>query len=154
MKLDNPFETLVGALVVAVAIGFALYATGVQETSANGEYSVIAEFRSAEGVAPGADVRIAGVRVGSVQDMTLNQERMQARVVLSLSEDIQLPLDSSAKIASDGLLGGAYITIDPGVDDLTIDPGGEIEFTQGAVNFIDLIGRAIHTTAGAPSGDQ
>ncbi|MCI4662990.1 MAG: outer membrane lipid asymmetry maintenance protein MlaD [Neomegalonema sp.] len=148
MKIENPFETLVGAVVVAVAVGFALYASNSSPGSSAGGYDLIAEFRSVEGVTPGADVRIAGVRVGSVKQVSLNQERARARVILAVENGVLVPEDSSAKIASDGLLGSAYLSIEPGVSDILLEGGEEIELTQGSVNFMDLIARAIHTTAG------
>jgi len=60
--------------------------------------------------------------------------------------DLSLPMDSSAKVASDGLLGGKFVSIEPGGDIDMIQAGGEIEYTQGSVNLEDLIGQVIYSS--------
>lgn len=140
----NVIETLVGALVLLVAGGFALFAyqnAGISR--ANDSYPLIAKFERADGIKPGSDVRIGGVKVGVVTAATLDSKSYLAQIELSLDTNIKLPTDSSAQIVSDGLLGGKYIALIPGADDAMLAAGGEITFTQSSVNLETLIGKMI-----------
>lgn len=141
---DSAAETVIGAVVLAVAGGFLFFAS--QNTNlglGRGAYEVSASFRKAEGVSVGSDVRIAGVKIGTVRAMDLDPQTFQARLRLALRGDILVPDDSSATISSDGLLGGGYVAIQPGGSDFKIEPGGEIEITQSSISILDLVGRAI-----------
>ena len=137
---ENRAEILAGAAVLAAAIGFLVYAgreTGVSGPA--GSYELTASFRSVEGVRVGTDVRLAGVKVGTVTALELNPQTFFADAVLSVQEGIVLPDDSAALISSEGLLGGNFVELVPGgsLDNLT--PGAEIEDTQGAVSVISLM---------------
>ena len=140
---DSAAETVVGAVVLAVAGGFMLYAAQHSDFSTGGAYEVTAVFRKADGLTVGGDVRISGVKVGSVRDVSLDPQSYAAKVSLAISQGVQLPDDSSASVASDGLLGGAHVAIQPGGSEFMLEPGGEITITQGSVNLMDLIGRAV-----------
>ncbi|MEL6196768.1 MAG: outer membrane lipid asymmetry maintenance protein MlaD [Pseudomonadota bacterium] len=142
---ENTAETLVGAFVLAAAAGFMAYAANTADLGfgGGGGTQLIAEFRKAEGIAQGGDVRIAGVKVGSISRMELDPESYAARVFLNLNEGVTLPDDSSAKITQASLLGDSYIAIDPGASDLMLQEGDLIEFTQDSVNLLDLVGRFI-----------
>lgn len=142
---SNAAETLIGAAVLAAAGGFIVYAANTADLRAGGGgYEVVAKFRKAEGIAVGGDVRIAGVKVGSVTAMSLDPKTYYANVTLSVATEIQVPEDSLAKITSSSLLGESYIAIDPGSADAMLEPGGEITFTQSSVSVGDLIGKFIH----------
>lgn len=133
-------EVLVGGAVLAVAIGFLAYAaqvTGVSTGSAS--YSLTASFRSLEGVNVGTDVRLAGVKIGSVNSVTLNPETYRADTVISVVNDIQIPDDSAITIASEGLLGGNFVEIVPGGSPFMYEQGAEIEDTQSAVSLVSLL---------------
>lgn len=137
-------ETVIGAVVLAVAGGFLVYAANTADVSVGGEaYELTAEFRAAEGLGLGGDVQIGGVKVGSITAITLDQDRYRPVVTLSIQSDIKVPEDSIAKISSEGLLGGNFIAIDPGASDYMLEDGAEIEQTQGSVNLMDLVGRFI-----------
>lgn len=139
-------ESLAGAAVIAVAIGFAAYSysrAGIEEVEG---YEISANFNRVDGLNVGNDVRISGVKVGTVTSQDLNPQSFMAVVKMSVRSDIELPADSSAKIASDGLLGGKFIALEPGGDIDMITPGGEIQYTQGSVNLEDLIGQVIYST--------
>ena len=134
-------EILTGAAVLAVAIGFVLYAaqgTGLLSDSAS-SYPLIASFRSIEGVSIGTDVRLAGVKVGAVTDIALNPATFFADATVSLRSDLLLPVDSTVLVSSEGLLGGTFIELLPGGALETLEPGAEIEDTQGAVSLITLL---------------
>ncbi|MDT8344597.1 MAG: outer membrane lipid asymmetry maintenance protein MlaD [Thermohalobaculum sp.] len=146
---SNTAETLIGAIVLAVAGGFLVYAANTADLSlgeGNG-YTVVANFRKAEGIAVGGDVRIAGVKVGTITAMDLNTKTYFATVTLSLREGIEVPEDSVAKITSASLLGDSYVAIDPGGDEFMLASGDEIVNTQSSVSVGDLIGRFIHGQA-------
>jgi phospholipid/cholesterol/gamma-HCH transport system substrate-binding protein len=140
---DSAAETVVGAVVLAVAGGFMLYAAQHTEFTTGGAYEVTAVFRKADGLTTGGDVRISGVKVGSVRDVSLDPQSYEANVSLAITQGVQIPDDSSASVASDGLLGGAHVAIQPGGSEFMLEPGGEITITQGSVNIMDLIGRAV-----------
>ena len=142
---SNAAETMIGAAVLAVAGGFLVYAAQTVDMSGvgSGYYEVNAGFRKASGVAVGADVRVSGVKVGAVSGLRLDPETYRAIASLSIRQDVKLPEDSVAAITSDGLLGGAYVAIDPGASDFFVEPGGEIENTQGSVDLIELLSKAV-----------
>jgi len=141
----NAVETLIGAAVLAVAGGFLIYAANTANMSAGGDgYELVAKFRKAEGVDVGGDVRIAGVKVGSVSGMSLDTKTYFATVTFVIESEVKIPEDSLAKITSASLLGDSYVAIDPGASDLMLEPGEELNFTQSSVSVGDLIGKFIH----------
>lgn len=140
---ESAVETAIGAVVLAVAAGFIVYAAQFADIAGGGSYELTANFRKAEGLGVGGDVRISGVKVGAVRAMGLDPETFEARVTLAIENGVMIPEDSAATIASDGLLGGAHVAIQPGGAEFTIEPGGEITITQSSISILDLIGRAI-----------
>ncbi|WP_312527510.1 outer membrane lipid asymmetry maintenance protein MlaD [Paracoccus sp. (in: a-proteobacteria)] len=135
-------ELWVGAAVLAVAAGFlgwSLSGGSAIGARLGGSYELRAAFPNVDGIEAGTDVRIAGVKVGRVSSIRLNPETYFAEAALSLPRNVLLPTDTAALIQSDGLLGGAYIELQPGgaADDLS--PGDEIEDVQGAVSLISLL---------------
>lgn len=140
----NVAETAIGGVVLAAAVGFFLYAANSADVALGGsDYPLVASFRKADGVTPGGDVRISGVKVGSVSDVSLDQETYQARVELSIRNGVDIPDDSSAVVATEGILGGTHIAIQPGGSDTMLQPGEAFDFTQGSINLLDLVGRFI-----------
>lgn len=139
----NIIETVMGAVVLVVAlafIGFAFQRSNLDQVSG---YQVIAQFDDAAGLLPGTDVRMAGVKIGTVTSQELDTKLFTAVITLNIDQRIELPTDTSARIVPDGLLGGNFVSLEPGGDDANIEPGGEILYTQGAVNVVDLLGRFI-----------
>ncbi|MFW2543268.1 outer membrane lipid asymmetry maintenance protein MlaD [Primorskyibacter sp. 2E107] len=133
-------EVLVGGGVLAAALAFGLYA--VQSAGfdfSGGEYPLRASFRSLEGVSVGTDVRLAGVKVGTVTDIDLNRETFRADTVVSIRDGIEIPDDSAIIVASEGLLGGNFIEISPGGSPFNFESGDEILDTQGAVSLLSLL---------------
>ncbi len=145
----NAAETLIGAAVLAVAGGFLIYAAGTANVNAGaGGYELVAKFRKAEGIDVGGDVRIAGVKVGSIAGMELDPDTYFAKVTFMVDKKVKVPDNSLAKITSASLLGNSYIAIDPGGSDLMLEPGEEVAQTQSSVSVGDLIGKFIHGEAG------
>lgn len=137
---ENRAEVIAGAAVLAVAAGFLFYAAqGAGIGPAGGTYPLTASFRSAEGVQVGTDVRLAGVKVGTVTAMQLNPQTFFADLTIAVRQGIELPEDSTIAIASEGLLGGSFVELQPGGALETIPPGGEVLDTQGAVSVISLL---------------
>jgi len=138
---NHTTEVLVGAAVLAAAVGFFYYAgqvTGFTDSTA-GDAAYYASFRSVEGVSVGTDVRMAGVKVGSVTGLELNPKTFRAETHFTINDAIRLPDDSAVIVASEGLLGGSFVEILPGGSPFDLDPGAEIEDTQGAVSMVNLL---------------
>lgn len=131
-------ETLLGAVVLAAAAGFLIYALQQADLGGSG-YEVVAKFRKAEGLNVGADVRVAGVKVGSVTDLSLDPETYEAVATLAVVDTVSIPDDSDAKIAVESLLGGSFIAITPGASEFMLTGGDQIELTQGSVSLLDLL---------------
>jgi phospholipid/cholesterol/gamma-HCH transport system substrate-binding protein len=133
-------EIVAGAAVLAVALGFTLYAArGAGLGAGANSYPLTASFRSVEGVSVGTDVRLAGVKVGTVTALTLNPETYFADATITMRKDVAVPVDSTILIASEGLLGGTFVEVQPGGALEMLEPGTEVEDTQGAVSLITLL---------------
>ena len=136
-------ETLIGAAVVAVAVLFLAFAYSSTGSGPVSGYEVLAKFNRADGVNVGTDVRLSGIKVGTVAKMSLDPKTYNAVVTIALANDVKLPDDSSVRITSEGLLGNQYLSIEPGSSMTTIMAGGEIENTQGAIDLVGLLGKAV-----------
>jgi len=134
-------ETLMGALVLAVAALFAVFAYNSTSVRAVAGYEVTAKFERVDGLARGADVRLSGIRIGTVIDQRLEAETFLAVVRMTIDSSIKLPVDTVAQVTSEGLLGGNFLALVPGGDDKTIPPGGQIKYTQPPVNLVQLLGK-------------
>lgn len=144
-------DAILGAVVLAAAIGFVAYAGQVAGLGqARGGYELSASFRSVEGVRPGTEVRLGGVRIGSVAAVDLDPRTLRAELRLRLREDIPLPEDTLAVVATEGLLGGAFIELLPGGAPFDLAPGDRIQQTQSAVSLVTLLLRAV---SGGAEGD-
>ncbi len=111
--------------------------------------TLAALFPNATGVSAGTDVRVSGIKVGTVASQSLDPRTFQARLVLAIDERVRLPIDSSAVIASEGILGGSYVALTPGGDTEMLRQGDEIIDTQGSVDLMSLIGSFINKTGKA-----
>ena len=143
MDRSGVFETIVGVFVIIVAAVFMAYAYDVSGKSIGRDsYRVDAVFGRIDGITIGSDVRIAGVKVGSVAANGLDMTTYEADVQLSIEDGVMIPDDSVAKIVSDGLLGGAHVAIEPGASEEMLKNGDKITITQGSV---DLLGLAVQS---------
>jgi phospholipid/cholesterol/gamma-HCH transport system substrate-binding protein len=135
----------VGAAVVLAAVAFFVYAASSAGglAGASGSYELTASFRSAEGIGVGTEVRLAGVRVGTVTAMELNPETFRAETTISVADTLELPDDSAAAISSEGLLGGTFVEIIPGGSPFVLGPGDAILDTQSSVSLITLLMRFV-----------
>ncbi|MFV3073189.1 outer membrane lipid asymmetry maintenance protein MlaD [Niveispirillum fermenti] len=152
----NVIETVLGAVVLLVAGFFLFFAYTSSSVRAISGYPLEARFSSTGGLSAGADVRISGVKVGTVTQQYLDKQTYQAVIRMEIDSNVQLPRDTSASIASESLLGGRYLQLDPGGEDDWLKPGDMIEYTQSAVNLEELLGRFIFSSTGgggASGGD-
>lgn len=145
-------EILAGAAVLAVAIGFLAYAANSAGLMARtgGSYPLTASFRAVDGISAGSDVRMAGIKVGTITDLRLNPLTFFADATIELDDTILLPDDSAILISSEGLLGGNFVEIIPGGSPDNLAPGDEIEDTQGAVSLITLLMKFVGAKSDEP----
>ena len=140
MSTYTKTEVIVGGAVLAGITAFGVYAsqfTGMSQTRTG--YELGASFRSLEGVGIGSDVRLAGVKIGTVTDITLNSDTYRADTRFIVADGIPVPDDSAIVISSEGLLGGNFVEIIPGGSPFYFEAGDQIEDTQGAVSLISLL---------------
>jgi phospholipid/cholesterol/gamma-HCH transport system substrate-binding protein len=140
---SNTFEALIGAVVITFTLIFLFFGFQSMRLNNEGKYNVSAVFNRIDGIKLGSDIRMSGIKIGTVSSQELDNITFQARVLMSIDSDIRIPDDSSAKITTDGLLGGNYISIEPGGNDIFLESGDEILFTQGSVDLIGLVGEAL-----------
>lgn len=140
---NNIFEVIVGTIVLLCAIYFFVFSFQQSDLSSSDSYQIIAEFDNIGDIGNGSDVKISGVKVGSVNNNILSNETYRAKLVLNINNEVKLPSDSSAKIVSASLLGGKFIAIEPGADEEILEDGDEILFTQSSVNLEELLGKFI-----------
>lgn len=150
----NVIETVLGAVVILVAIVF----LGFSYSSANvgdvNGYQVTADFTGIGGLGIGDAVQISGVKVGTVAKIELKPEDYMARVTMEIGEDIKLTDDTSAYISSESLLGGKYLELQPGGSDEYLGPDGHIEYTQAPQNLEQLLGKFIFSMDKGKGADE
>ena len=140
---SNTFETFIGAIVIILAISFLFYSFSITDNNAEGTYKIKATFNRIDGIQIGSDVRLSGIKIGSVAKSSLNQTTYEADLVLIIDNSIFIPDDSSAKITMDGLLGSNYISIEPGGSDIYLTENDYLLYTQGSIDLIGLVGEAL-----------
>jgi phospholipid/cholesterol/gamma-HCH transport system substrate-binding protein len=145
-------EVLTGAIVLVVAIGFLAFAIAHSGRTAGSGYTLQARFDHIDGLNVGGDVRIAGVKVGTVTETRIDPKSFSAIVSLTVRNGIELPKDSAASIVSESLLGGKYISLSPGGDDTVLKPGQAITITQSSVSLEELLGKFIFSVTSLNSG--
>lgn len=147
IRRTNAVETITGAVVIVLAAGFLGYAVAHSGRSVGAGYPLHATFDSIDGLGIGSDVKVAGVKVGSVTATGIDPNTYQAAVTFTVEDAIKLPKDSSASVASEGLLGGKYLLLQPGGDTAMLGPGGRITITQSSVNIEELLGKFVFSAA-------
>ena len=152
---ENLVEAAIGALVLLVATWFVVFAYHrTQGGDVAGAYSIHARFPNATGVNVGTDVRVSGIKVGTVRAQTLDPQSYEAVLTLALDPKVKLPLDSSAAITSEGILGGNYISLRPGGDSEMLRDGDEITDTSGSLDLLQLIGSFVNQSGNKSSNNS
>lgn len=136
-------ETILGAVVICVAIAFLVYSVKTADVGTSDGYVVTADFSSVGGLKPGDAVQISGVKVGSVATVELMQDTYLARVHMNIRDGYELPSDTAALISSESLLGGQYLALEPGADEEILEPGDAVQYTQAPQNLEQLLGQFI-----------
>jgi phospholipid/cholesterol/gamma-HCH transport system substrate-binding protein len=144
---QNVIETIMGGVVIMVAASvlfFAYEGSGVQD---EGGYDIHAKFDNITGINVGSDVRVGGIKVGIVSDLALDETTYQAIATLKIRDHTKLPNDSTAAIASSGLLGEKFVQVVPGAEERMLGKGGEIAYTQSSVSLEELIGKLMFSSS-------
>ena len=147
-------ELLAGGAVIAIALGFLAYALVNSGRAQVGGMTLTADFDNIGGLSPGSDVRIAGVKVGSVVAEGIDPKTYQAKLTFTVASNIALPTDSSAVISTGSLLGGGFLTLSPGGAETLLKNGQAITITQSAVNLEDLLGKFIFNVGSLADATQ
>ncbi|HET8995439.1 MAG TPA: outer membrane lipid asymmetry maintenance protein MlaD [Acetobacteraceae bacterium] len=147
-------EILTGALVLLVAVGFLGYAVAHSGRTGGSGYTLYADFDNISGLSVGNDVRVAGVKIGTVTNETIDPKTFQARVSFTVQNDIKLPKDSAAEITSESLLGGKYISLSPGGEQQMLQPGQTVTITQSSINIESLLGKFIFSASNLAGGGK
>jgi phospholipid/cholesterol/gamma-HCH transport system substrate-binding protein len=146
----NVIEIVIGAVVLVVAALFLAFAYRTSQLrTASGGYEVTADFARVDGIHQGSDVRISGIKVGTVVADALDPKTYLATIRMSIDPEVQLPDDTVAQVTSSGLLGDKYMSLAPGGSDKMIPPGGKVQYTQSSISLENLIGQMMFSTPGA-----
>lgn len=151
---ENLVDTLLGAVVLAVAGFFLVFAYRTADIGKVDGYELVARFEKVDGVRVGTDVLLSGIKIGTVTRQDLDTKAYLAVLHFSVAERVRVPEDSSIKITSDGLLGSKYLAVQPGGSDAMLKPGQEIRFTQGSIDLMELLGKAIYSVQGGGERKQ
>jgi phospholipid/cholesterol/gamma-HCH transport system substrate-binding protein len=137
-------ETVVGLFVLlgVVCLAWLSVKLGKLEIVGGDYVPVHAEFSSASGLKKGASVEIAGVEIGKVESITLDDYKADVR--MKIRTGVALQEDTIASIRTRGLIGDKFVNLSPGASDLLIPPDGKIRETESAVDLEELIGEFIH----------
>ncbi len=139
----NVIETVLGGVVIIVAAGFLTFAYKTIDIAPRTGYEITASFQKIDGLQTGSPVRISGVTVGQVLSFTLDPETYSAVVRMNIDDGVKIPTDTAAVIASEGLLNGKFLSLEPGGDEEILKPGGKIQYTQSTPGLEQLLGQVI-----------
>lgn len=143
MMNKKPVETIMGIVVIFVAAFFLYFAYQVSDLQVVKGYDINARFLKVGGLNVGSDVRINGIKVGTVIAQNLDPEDYVADVKFSISSNIQLPKDSVVSIVSDGLVGNKFIKIEPGKSKEFLQKGDTVANTKDFKTLEDMVGEII-----------
>lgn len=141
--LKKPVETIMGLVVLSVAILFLVFAYNVSDLQVVKGYNLTADFMKVGGLSTGSDVRINGIKVGTVTSQNLNNEDYTVKVTFSISSDVKLPKDSTVAIVSDGLMGDKFVKIEPGKSKDFLQNGDTFTKTKDFKTLEDMVGEII-----------
>lgn len=142
-------ETVLGAVVLFVAGFFLVFSYNTANVKPVSGYTLTADFTTIGGLSVGDKVQISGVKVGSVADVKIDSETYLAKVFLSIDPDYKVPTDTAAVISSESLLGGRFLSLEPGAEEEYFEDGGHIQYTQAPQNLEQLLGQFIFSLQGA-----
>lgn len=139
-------ETAVGFIVICIALFSFIFFYKVSDSSKDGDgYFLSAYFQNIEGLSEGCDVKLSGIKVGYIDNLSLEKDTYFAIAKLKIRKGVDIPSDSRAIVSTSGLLGGKYVRINPGAADDNLKENGKIKFTQSSINIEDLIGKLMYS---------
>jgi phospholipid/cholesterol/gamma-HCH transport system substrate-binding protein len=141
-------ETVLGAVVLIVAAVFLVFALQTGDVGTVEGYRLTARFLKAGGLETGSDVRIAGVKVGTVTDRHLDPELFEAVVGFTVDSNLRLPVDTGAVVTTDGILGGKYLRLIPGKEAQTLEPGAQLADARDYETLEDQVSKIIFLATG------
>lgn len=144
-------ETVMGAVVLAIAALFLVFAWNTADLRPVSGYTLKASFASVGALNQGSDVKIGGVKVGSVTGQHIDPKTFRAVVAFTVRNNLKLPADTRATVTSDGLLGGKYLRLVPGTSNTMLAPGATLKNTRDALALEELLARAIFLLTETPS---
>ena len=144
---QNILETIIGFFVIAIALSFIFYAYFIKNSQKSHDgYIIKASFQNAEGIIKGSNVMIAGIKVGHVEDIYLNEKDYTVNSTLRIFNYVKIPSDSTASIISSGFLGNKYVAINPGLSERLLVAQDSIYKTQSSINLESLIGKFMYSS--------
>ena len=145
MEGKKSFEAIVGAVILLICALFVSHTVKIGKIQKRETYKNVlhAKFSNIDGIKVGSEVKIAGLRVGMVEETTLNPNTFQVEVKIGIKEGLNIPTDSVLAVTSSGLLGGKFLSIKPGADDMFLTNGSSFSLTQSTMNLEDLIGKVV-----------
>jgi phospholipid/cholesterol/gamma-HCH transport system substrate-binding protein len=150
----NIIETGMGAIVILVAVLFLVFSYSVSDLRPAQGYDVVAKFNAVDGLTVGSDVRVAGVKVGTVVGERIDQSEYRAIVTMKINHNIELAEDTGVRISSAGILGGKYVKLEPGSSKQKVQSGGELTNTKDVISLEELLGKVIFLVTGDEGGPK
>ena len=150
---NDTVETLIGALVIGIAVIFGIFAYHSAGATGYSGYELTAKLSKVDGIAVGTDVKLSGIKIGVVSDLTLDPSYL-VTVHMNIRKDVQVPEDSSLVVTSSGLLSSNYLSISPGGSDKMLAAGGLIRNTQGSIDMMGLLSRFVGGVSGSSNSNS
>jgi len=150
----NIIETGMGAIVILVAAVFLVFSYTVSDLRPAAGYDVVAKFNAVDGLLDGSDVRIAGVKIGTVVDERIDQKEYRAVVTMKINHGVELAEDTVVRVSSAGILGGKYVKLEPGASKKFVPAGGELKNTKDVISLEELLGKVIFLVTGDDGGQK
>ncbi len=148
---NDTVETLIGAAVILIAVVFIVFTYRTTGSANMGGYELTAKMPRVDGIAVGTDVKLAGVKVGTVKALTLDPKDYRVALHMDLQRDVKIPDDSSVMVTSAGLLGSSYVSIQPGGSDAMLPANGEIKNAQGSIDMMGLLNKFVNSSSESKS---
>lgn len=149
----RPIETIMGIVVLFIAVSFLYFSYAASDLRVVKGYEVTINFLKVGGLNVGSDVRINGVKVGTVVSQSLDNETYHAVIKVTISPEIKLPVDSIFEVAADGMMGDKFIKIQPGRSKEFLKDGDTAQKTKDFKTIEDLVGELIFSMTGG-DGDE
>ncbi|MDR1694536.1 MAG: MlaD family protein [Lactobacillaceae bacterium] len=149
----KPIETIMGIIVIFIAASFIYFSYNASDLRVVKGYEITVNFLKVGGLNIGSDVRINGVKVGTVVSQSLDNENYHAVIKLSVASNIKLPKDSTFEVATDGLMGDKFIKVQPGTSLELLKNGDTATNTKDFKTIEDMVGEIIFAVTGGDGNE-